>query len=51
VHGWVLYDAGCGVCARWVPFWAPTLRRLDLEIAPLQAPWVAARLEIGRAHV
>ncbi|HEY2993910.1 MAG TPA: DUF2071 domain-containing protein [Methylomirabilota bacterium] len=44
MHGWVLYDGGCGVCARWVPFWAPTLERLDLEIALLQAPWVAARL-------
>jgi len=44
VHGWVLYDQGCGVCARWVPFWAPTLQRLDLEIAPLQAAWVAERL-------
>lgn len=43
-RGWVLYDAGCGVCARWVPFWAPTLARLGLAIAPLQEPWVAARL-------
>jgi uncharacterized protein YqjF (DUF2071 family) len=45
-RGWVLYDQGCGVCARWVPYWAPTLRRLGLDIAPLQAPWVAARLGI-----
>jgi uncharacterized protein YqjF (DUF2071 family)/predicted DCC family thiol-disulfide oxidoreductase YuxK len=44
VDGWVLYDEGCGVCARWVPFWAPTLRRIGLDVAPLQAPWVAARL-------
>jgi uncharacterized protein YqjF (DUF2071 family)/predicted DCC family thiol-disulfide oxidoreductase YuxK len=49
VHGWVLYDEGCGVCARWVPFWAPTLQRLDLEIAPLQAPWVTERLGLGPA--
>jgi uncharacterized protein YqjF (DUF2071 family)/predicted DCC family thiol-disulfide oxidoreductase YuxK len=47
VHGWVLYDDGCGVCARWVPFWAQTLKRLDLDIAPLQAPWVAERLRPG----
>ena len=46
MHGWVLYDEGCGVCARWVPFWAPTLKRLELDIAPLQAPWVAARLDV-----
>ena len=47
MHGWVLYDGGCGVCARWVPFWAPTLKRLDLDIAPLQAPWVAERLGLA----
>ena len=44
MHGWVLYDEGCGVCARWVPYWAVTLKRLDLDIAPLQAPWVTERL-------
>jgi predicted DCC family thiol-disulfide oxidoreductase YuxK len=42
-QGWVLYDAGCGVCAAWVPFWAPTLARVGLSVAPLQAPWVATR--------
>ena len=45
-EGWVLYDGRCGVCARWVPFWAPTLRRLGLAVAPLQAPWVTERLAI-----
>ena len=43
VAGWVLYDASCGICARWVPFWAPTLRRLGLATAPLQAPGVLER--------
>jgi predicted DCC family thiol-disulfide oxidoreductase YuxK len=43
VLGWVLYDGSCGICARWVPFWAPTLRRLGLETAPLQSPWVLER--------
>ncbi len=38
--GWILYDGSCGVCARWVPFWAPTLGRLGLEVAPLQSDWV-----------
>jgi hypothetical protein len=42
-EGWVLYDAACGICARWVPSWAPRLARLGLGTAPLQAPWVAAR--------
>jgi uncharacterized protein YqjF (DUF2071 family)/predicted DCC family thiol-disulfide oxidoreductase YuxK len=45
-RGWVLYDSACGVCSRWVPFWAPTLARLGLEIAPLQTPWVAERLRL-----
>lgn len=43
-HGWVLFDAGCGFCSTWVPFWAPTLARLGLGVAPLQAPWVAERI-------
>jgi uncharacterized protein YqjF (DUF2071 family)/predicted DCC family thiol-disulfide oxidoreductase YuxK len=46
-QGWVLYDAGCGVCARWVPFWAPTLARIGLAVAPLQAPWVAGRIRVA----
>jgi predicted DCC family thiol-disulfide oxidoreductase YuxK len=44
--GWVLYDAGCGICSRWVPLWAPTLARLGLGIAPLQDPWVVDRLRL-----
>jgi hypothetical protein len=42
----VLYDGACGVCSRWIPYWAPTLARLGLEIAPLQSPWVAERLRL-----
>jgi predicted DCC family thiol-disulfide oxidoreductase YuxK len=30
-----------------VPFWAPTLARLGLTVAPLQAPWVASRLPLS----
>jgi hypothetical protein len=47
-EGWVLYDAGCGVCARWVPCWAPMLGRLGLAVSPLQAPWVAAQVGLVR---
>jgi predicted DCC family thiol-disulfide oxidoreductase YuxK len=43
VAGWVLYDGACGVCSRWVPFWTPTLRRIGLDVAPLQATWVGER--------
>ena len=45
--GWVLYDETCGVCSRWVPFWAPTLARLGLTVTPQQAPWVVARLGLS----
>ena len=43
-RGHILYDAHCGICSRWVPFWLPTLRRLHLDIAPLQSPWVHSQL-------
>ena len=41
--GWVLYDGSCGICSRWVPFWASTLRHLGLDQAPLQSAWVLER--------
>ena len=46
-RGWVLYDGACGVCARWVPYWAPTLARLGLDVASLQEPWVRDRLPLA----
>jgi len=42
----VLYDASCGICSRWVPFWSGTLARQDLGFAPLQAEWVTLRVEL-----
>jgi len=42
-QGWVLFDGACGICSRWVQAWEPTLRRLGLEIAPLQSDWVLRR--------
>jgi predicted DCC family thiol-disulfide oxidoreductase YuxK len=44
LNGWVLYDGGCGFCSRWVLFWAKTLKRIGLEPAALQEPWVAEKL-------
>jgi len=41
--GWVLYDAECGVCSRWVSSWAPTLKQYGFAVAPLQSPWVEGR--------
>ncbi|HXY31649.1 MAG TPA: DCC1-like thiol-disulfide oxidoreductase family protein [Candidatus Methylomirabilis sp.] len=43
-EGWILYDASCGVCSRWVPRWRSALERLGLGIAPLQADWVRGHI-------
>jgi len=45
-RGWVLYDASCGFCSRWVQFWGPTLARSGFAIAALQEPWVVERLKL-----
>ncbi len=45
--GWVLYDDSCGFCNRWVPFWEETLKKQGFGIAPLQAEWVAPRLNVS----
>lgn len=42
--GWILYDASCGLCRRWVPFWENTLRRRGFGIAPIQEDWVREKL-------
>jgi hypothetical protein len=44
--GWVLVDDACGFCREWIPFWEPALGKIGLDIAPLQAPWVAERLAL-----
>jgi predicted DCC family thiol-disulfide oxidoreductase YuxK len=41
---WILYDAACGFCAGWVPFWSRLLAVHGMGVAPLQEPWVRARL-------
>jgi predicted DCC family thiol-disulfide oxidoreductase YuxK len=45
--GWILYDDSCGFCRRWVPFWETALRRRGFDIAPLQADWVRAKLQLS----
>src|SRR5688572_16923122 len=50
-EGWVLYDAACGICSRWVPSWGPTLQRLGLGVAPLQSPWVEDRTGLAAAEL
>ncbi|MBZ5665502.1 MAG: DUF393 domain-containing protein [Acidobacteriia bacterium] len=45
-RGVVLYDGQCGFCSRWVQCWARTLRRHGFEIASLDEPWVAGKLQM-----
>jgi len=45
--GWILYDDSCGICRRWVPFWERTLQKRGFAIAPLQADWVKAKLQLN----
>jgi predicted DCC family thiol-disulfide oxidoreductase YuxK len=49
--GWVLYDDSCGVCRRWVPFWEGALRRRGFNIAPLQADWARAKLQLSESEL
>lgn len=49
--GWVLYDASCGICSRWVPWWSPTFARLGLGTAALQEAWVAQRIDLQPADL
>ncbi len=50
-NGRLLYDGSCGFCARWVPFWAPTLARIGIATLPLQDPWVRERVTIPEAEL
>jgi len=50
-HGWILYDDSCGFCRRWVPFWEGALRRRGFDIAPLQADWVRAKLQLNESDL
>jgi predicted DCC family thiol-disulfide oxidoreductase YuxK len=38
-NGWVLYDAECGFCSRWLKFWTPTLSRHGFSVGALQDAW------------
>ena len=47
MRGWVLYDGQCGFCSRWVQHWARILKRHGFEIASLDEPWVADKLQMA----
>ena len=44
--GYVLYDAACGFCSWWIPFWKKTINKTGYDIAPLQAEWVKDELKL-----
>jgi predicted DCC family thiol-disulfide oxidoreductase YuxK len=44
--GWVLYDAACGFCSWWIPYWRSHIRRAGFEVASLQSGF--ARRHTGR---
>ncbi len=46
VGGWVLYDGACPFCIGLAERFGPMLRRRGFELAPLQTPWVRARLNL-----
>ncbi len=50
-EGWLLYDASCGFCSRWVPFWSGMLRRRGYGVVPLQSAWVAERLHLEAGEI
>lgn len=45
-NGWVLYDADCGFCERWLRHWRPTLERHGFSVDALQADWVSRALHM-----
>ena len=51
VLGWILYDDSCGFCRRWIPFWGSALERRGFSIAPLQAHWVRAKLQLSESEL
>jgi lipase maturation factor 1 len=46
LNGWILYDADCGFCERWVRFWSKTLERNGFGVDALQASWVGEALHM-----
>ena len=50
-RGWVLYDSDCGFCTRLAWRFGGALERRGYRLVPLQAPWVAARLQMSRGKL
>ena len=41
-RGWVLYDAACGFCSWWIPYWRPAIQRAGFDVAALQSAFARA---------
>ena len=50
-RGWLLYDADCGFCTRWAWRIALFVGPRGFHLAPLQAPWVRARLALSESDL
>lgn len=51
VRGWILYDGTCGICRSLAPRLMRRLGRSGIALAPLQAPWVAARVHAAPGDI
>jgi predicted DCC family thiol-disulfide oxidoreductase YuxK len=46
LRGWILYDADCALCRRWVRRFERTLTLRGFDLAPLQSSWVLECLDV-----
>jgi len=44
IHGYLLYDGGCGFCSWWESRMRASLSRIGIATAPLQSDWVGKTL-------
>ena len=51
VKGWVLYDAACGFCSWWIPFWQKTINKSGYQIMPLQSDWAKERIQLNEHEI
>jgi predicted DCC family thiol-disulfide oxidoreductase YuxK len=46
--GWVLYDAGCGFCWKWVHMWESIIARRGFALKDLQSAWDDGSLQVSK---
>jgi predicted DCC family thiol-disulfide oxidoreductase YuxK len=50
-RGWVLYDAQCGFCQRWVHLWQATATRHGFAVKSLQAAQSEGLLQLQQENL